>query len=143
MAWQKKAKSLLGSGAVRNLAIVGVVAGLGWFAYRRLFSTMAPAVPADAGWPGGTPGTATTPTAGAAAGSPMLPLASQPPVKKGEQVGTKTLVTVTKKEPGYRYMKITATSSAGVRTFRSSINGFFTGRLLNLKGKLYAEVRPA
>lgn len=117
-------------------------AGAAWFAYRKWFSSDTPSIPGG-GWGGGMPPPVVTPTPGAQAVSTMLPLDKQPAVKRGEKAGTKTQVVVTKKEQGYRYMKITATARDGTREFRSSINGFFTGRLLNLKGRLYAEVRPA
>lgn len=124
----------------RNLVILAAAAGVGFFVWRKWLSA-----PVDDGpVPRAVGPAAPEAQAAAAAGtSSMLSLNSQPAVRKGELVGTRTQVLVTTKLKGYRYFKISSTTAQGVREFKSTVNGFFTGRLLSTGGKLYAEVRPA
>lgn len=67
-------------------------------------------------------------------------------VSKGEKLATASHEIINTKQPGMKYGKVTGSSQdqAGrvVRQFTAPADGFFTGRILQLKNNFYGEVRP-
>ncbi len=119
-----------------TLVIAGLgaaaIAGVYWFFSRQDFSSGPP--PIETPEPTGL----MPEKAGA-----VPPDLKGPRVRKGVEASTHTDITTPKKYPGMVYAKIKKTDSAGYRVFTPTVNGIFTRRLLSVKGKLWAEIKPA
>lgn len=113
--------------ALRNVLVAGAVVAGGLIAYRyarnRYFSGE---IPQDY--------------------APPKPEARKPGSVSADQLVTvRTGNPITKREKGMQYFPILSTRSVGgtiERTFRPTIDGYYTGRILNQSKKLYAEVQP-
>lgn len=114
--------------AIRNILIMSGVAVGGFLAYRyfgqRYFSGD---IPQDY--------------------APPTPDPYRPGVVRADQLSTvRTGTAITKKEKGMQYFPILSEKRVGLateRTFRPSIDGFYTGRILTQAKKQYAEVQPS
>lgn len=78
--------------------------------------------------------------------APPKPAAPRPGSVVADQLVTvRTGTAITKREKGMQYFPILSTRSVGgtiERSFRPTIDGYYTGRILNQSKKLYAEVQP-
>lgn len=119
-------------GGLVGVAIVGVV---GYFLYKKYASRLLDQSAPD-------------PSTGSDASGAAAPQITQTiqHVAKGEKLATLEHEIITAKDPSMKYAKITGSTQdpAGnvVRKFTANADGYITGRLLQVKDNLFAEIRP-
>lgn len=77
---------------------------------------------------------------------PVAPAYKPGAIRADQVVTVRSGTPITKKEKGMQYFPILSAKKVGLlteRSFRPTIDGFFTGRILTQSKREYAEVQPA
>ena len=121
--------------SLRNWIILAAAAGGGYFIYKKW---IAPAERLDKAATG-------APAAKPKLSQPVAPAPdlNGPKVRKGVLVSTRSTICIATKEPGMVYQNVIKTDAQGYQSFKPTVNGVFTRRLLCIGKNRWAEIKPA